>query len=83
MAAAALVGKVVRLWGRSSHGCLHGGLFLDVADDLVDDAVVCDDGDDLHFGAAFGAEEWVDLEDFSDQASPGSPARFRGGGGFI
>ncbi len=77
VAAAGLVGKIVRLWERSSHGGLLGGLFLYVADDLVDDGMLCDDGYDLHLCAAFGAQEWVDLEDFSDQSCPGSAARFR------
>jgi len=47
---------------------------VDVADDRVDDGMLCDDGDDLHFGAAL-TQEWVDLEDLADEASPGSSAR--------
>ena len=33
-----------------------------MTDDPVDDGMLCDDGDDLHFSAAFGAEEWVHLD---------------------
>jgi len=46
---------------------------VDVTDDPLDDGMLCDDGDDLHFGAAL-AQEWVDLEDLADEASPGSSA---------
>jgi len=72
--AAGLVGKVARRWGSSGHFWYLSGLFLDVTDDPVDDDMLCDDGDDLHFGAAL-AEEWVYLEDFSDQSCPGSSTR--------
>jgi len=47
---------------------------VDVTDDPVDDGMLCDDGDELHFGAAL-AQEWVDLEDLADEAGPGSTAR--------
>ena len=43
-------------------------------DDAVDDFGVGEHGDDFHFSATFATEQRVDLEDFSEQACPGSPA---------
>jgi hypothetical protein len=41
------------------------------------------DRNDFHYFAAFGTQEWVSLEDHSDQACPGSSARRGGCGGSI
>jgi len=42
-----------------------------VAQDAVDDARICNKGDDAHARAA-GAEQRVDFEDFSEQTRPGA-----------
>ena len=54
-----------------------------MTDDAVDDFGVGENRDDLHFRTTFAAQEWVHLEDFSDQACPIGPARSGCRGGFI
>jgi hypothetical protein len=51
-----------------------GGFSLEMTDDAVDDFGVGENGDDLHFCAAF-AKEWIYLEDFPDQSCPGCSTR--------
>jgi len=55
-----------------------------MAEDFSDDRRIINEGDDLHFSAAFWAKERIDLVDFSDQRGPpqfgGSRWRDRGGG---
>ena len=48
---------------------------LKVGKDEVDDVGLGDHGQELHFGAASGAPEWIHFEDFSQQTRPGCPAR--------
>ena len=50
-------------YGRRRPSC-HG-VFVEMTDDAVDDFGVGENRDDLHFGATFVAQEWVQLEDFS------------------
>ena len=83
VAAIGLVEEAARWRGSSSGGFVLGGLFLEMTDDLVDDRGLNDDRNDFHYFAAFGTQEWVSLEDHSDQACPGSSARRGGCGGSI
>ena len=55
-------------------GAHRQGVFVEMMDDAVNDFWVGKNRDDLHFRATFAAQEWVHLEDFSDQACPIGPA---------
>ena len=70
-----LVGAHRGRWGSS-----RASAGLEVRKDAVDDLGFGDHGEELHFRAAIEANQWVDLEDLSEQTGPGSAAR-RGGGG--
>ncbi len=77
MAVDGLIEQVAHEWRRSGRGVGVGGFSLEMTHDTVDDLGVGENRDDLHFRTTF-AQEWVDLEHFSDQACPIGPAR--GGG---
>ena len=66
VAAIGLVEEVARWWGSSSGRFVLGGLFLEMTDDLVDDRGLSDNRNDFHVFAAFGAQEWVHLEELFD-----------------
>jgi len=55
-----------------------------MAEDFSDDVRVVNEGDDLHFSAAFRAKEWIDFVDFAEHRGPpkscGSRWAVRGGG---
>ena len=70
MAVDGLVEQVAHEWRRSCRGVGAGGFSLEMTDDAVDDFGVGENGDNLHFCAAF-AKEWIYLEDFPDQSCPG------------
>ena len=68
----------VKLGAYGRRGACRHGVFVEMTDDAVNDFGVGKNRDDLHFRTTFRAQEWVHLEDFSDQACPIGPAGFGG-----
>ena len=69
-----LVGAHRGRWGSS-----RASAGLEVRKDAVDDLGFGDPGEELHFRAAIGANQWVDLEDPSDETA--QEARLAGAAG--